>query len=93
MTLTACTAVDGIRQKREADAHLQAGKQLMEKREFQYAQKEFGLAVEKSPGVSPADEASYYSALVLVHFDKPKKDYAAALKAFRSIAKNYPGSR
>lgn len=92
MALTACATVDGVLQKRKADAHVQAGRSLMEKRDFQAALKEFGLAVALSPGVTPADEALYWSALVFVHYDNPKKDYAAALKTFQSIVKKYPRS-
>jgi tetratricopeptide (TPR) repeat protein len=90
MALTACATVNGMLQKKNVDAHVQAGRALMEKRDFQGALKEFDLAVAKSPGVTPSDEALYYSALVLVHYDNPKKDYAKALKTFKSIVRIIP---
>lgn len=78
--------------KHQRYAHLERIRLLLQQGDFEQARSENKRVFSRFPKTSPGDAALFSMGMIQVHFANPKKDYKKALKLFRRLKNEFPGS-
>ena len=87
-----CTTTIKVEDKWQGNRHLLRAEELINKKDYEGALKEYDLVVRLFPNESPGDTALFHMGTVSVHPDNPQRNNKKALHYFQWLIRDFPQS-
>lgn len=82
-----------VKRESPAEKHHRLGQELLARKDFDQALKEYQRALALSPRKPPGDEALFDMGLLFAYSDNPNRDYKTSVEFFRMLIDEFPQSR